>query len=238
MSAAPALLLRDLRVAYGAMPAVRGVDMIVGPGEAVAVVGSNGAGKTSLLRGVMGLVAASAAALEFKGRSIRGVATHVISQLGVGYVPEGRELFPGFRVEEELLIGGRLLAPRDRAARMEEMYALFPRIAERRTQIVRTLSGGEQQMLALARALMKGPQLLLLDEPSLGLAPVIQDVVYAALAQLKAAGLSMLLVEQNAYRALKLCDRAYVLELGTITREGAARDLLGDPAIRTAYLGG
>lgn len=237
MSAPAALLVRALRVAYGAMPAVRGIDMVVGCGEAVAVVGSNGAGKTSLLRGIMGLATTSAAVLEFHGRSIRGDKTFAISRLGIGYVPEGRELFPGLRVEEELLLGGRLLSQRDRARRMEEMYALFPQVAERRKQIVRTLSGGEQQMLALARALMKGPQLLLLDEPSLGLAPVIQDVVYAALARLKAAGLAMLLVEQNAYRALNLCDRAYVLELGTVTREGGARELLADPAIRAAYLG-
>ena len=233
----PALSVAVLQVAYGGTPAVRGVSLGVGRGEAVAVIGSNGAGKTSMLKGVMGLVAAKADAIEFEGQPIKGVATHLLSRMGIGYVPEGRELFRGLAVEEELQLGGRLLARTDYEAKLGEVFRLFPRLDERRRQITRTLSGGEQQMLAIARTLMAGPRLLLLDEPSLGLAPVIQDAVYGTLNLLRCQGMSILLVEQNAYRALKLCSRAYVLELGAITREAPSNDLINDPAIKAAYLG-
>jgi branched-chain amino acid transport system ATP-binding protein len=203
----------------------------------VAVIGSNGAGKTSLLRGVMGL-ASRAGRVAFNGRSIAGLRTHAIRRAGIGYVPEGRELFPGLSVREEMLLGGRLLGRAERDRKFAEVFALFPRLRERQGQITRTLSGGEQQMVAIARVLMGNPALLLMDEPSLGLAPVIQDAVYAALDTLRRnAGIPMLLVEQNAYRALGLCSRAYVLELGAITREDESRALLDDPAIQSAYLG-
>jgi branched-chain amino acid transport system ATP-binding protein len=233
----PALRLDDLRVSYGSLRAVRGASLTVGAGEAVAVIGSNGAGKTSLLRGVMGL-ASRAGRVAFNGRSIAGLRTHAIRRAGIGYVPEGRELFPGLSVREEMLLGGRLLGRAERDRKFAEVFALFPRLRERQGQITRTLSGGEQQMVAIARVLMGNPALLLMDEPSLGLAPVIQDAVYAALDTLRRnAGIPMLLVEQNAYRALGLCSRAYVLELGAITREDESRALLDDPAIQSAYLG-
>jgi branched-chain amino acid transport system ATP-binding protein len=190
-----------------------------------------------MLRGIMRLVSGHADRLEFAGTDLRGLPTYRIARLGLGYVPEGRELFHGLTIEEELLIGGRRLPGVVRKAKLGEIYALFPRLAERKRQITKTLSGGEQQMVALGRTLMASPRLLLLDEPSLGLAPVVQDAVYETLARLRTAGMPMLLVEQNVYRALSLCDRAYVLELGRISRAGPSAELLGDPAIQAAYLG-
>ncbi len=232
------LSVRGLRVNYGAVAAVRGIDLTVGEDEAVAVIGANGAGKTSTLRGIMGLAGATAEEMRFNGASITALRTHAIARAGIGYVPEGRELFPGLTVTEELLLGGRFLAREERASKLEEIHALFPRLRERRNQITRTLSGGEQQMVAIARTLMTRPRLLLLDEPSLGLAPVIQDVVYGALAMLRRTErMPMLLVEQNAHRALALCSRAYVLELGQIIRADASSTLRDDPAIQAAYLG-
>jgi branched-chain amino acid transport system ATP-binding protein len=232
-----ALEVEELRVTYATLQAVRGISLRVGAGEAVAVIGSNGAGKTSLLRGIMGLAPRSGR-IDFCGRSIAALRTQRIRRAGIGYVPEGRELFPGLSVKEELLIGGRLLDRAAQARKLDEMYAMFPRLHERQAQITRTLSGGEQQMVAIARVLMGNPGLLLLDEPSLGLAPVIQDAVYAALATLRTeAGMPMLLVEQNAHRALGLCSRAYVLELGMIIREGNSDVLRDDPAMQAAYLG-
>jgi branched-chain amino acid transport system ATP-binding protein len=234
----PTLSVRNLRVNHGAVLAVRGIDLTVGHNEAVAVIGGNGAGKTSMLRGIMGLASAAADAIDFNGSPIAGLRTHVIARSGIGYVPEGRELFPGLTVQEELLIGGRRIARAERDVGLEEMFALFPRLKERRTQITRTLSGGEQQMVAIARCLLTRPRLLLLDEPSLGLAPVIQDVVYQALASLRQTrALPILLVEQNAHRALVLCSRAYVLDLGRITMTADSTTLRNDPAIQAAYLG-
>ncbi len=236
--AAHALAISNLNVSYGPIRAVSELDIVVRPGEAVAVIGSNGAGKTSLLKAVMGLVPASASSeVLFFDRSIVREPTFRRARLGIGFVPEGRELFHGLTVQEELQIGGRSLAPQERSDRLEEIFALFPRLKERRRQVTRTLSGGEQQMLAIARIVITGPRLLLLDEPSLGLAPVIQDVVYETLTKLRAAGLPILLVEQNAYRALNLCARAYVIEQGRVTREAASSALLADPSIQEAYLG-
>jgi branched-chain amino acid transport system ATP-binding protein len=232
-----ALLVDGLDVSYDSVLAVQGVRIEVKTGEAVAVIGSNGAGKTSMLRGIMRLVTAPVQRLELFGQSVRALRTHKMTHAGIGYVPEGRELFPGLTVQEELLIGGRRLPRDERSAQLDRMFAMFPRLRERHRQVTRTLSGGEQQMLAIARTLMAGPRLLLLDEPSLGLAPVVQDLVYSTLDTLRRQGLSMLLVEQNAFRALKLCSRAYVLELGRVTREGSSDELLGDAAIQTAYLG-
>ena len=232
------LSVRSLSVEYGAVAAVRGIDLTVGENEAVAVIGANGAGKTSMLRGIMGLAGVTAQEIRFNGISITALRTHAIARAGIGYVPEGRELFPGLTVNEELLLGGRFLPREERAAKLEEIHALFPRLRERRNQITRTLSGGEQQMVAIARTLMTKPRLLLLDEPSLGLAPVIQDVVYGALTKLRLAErMPMLLVEQNAHRALDLCSRAYVLELGRIIRSDDSATLRDDPMIQAAYLG-
>lgn len=233
----PALRVDGLEVAYGGTPAVRGVSLTVGKGEAVAVIGSNGAGKTSLLKGLTGLVPSKSSAILFEGQSIAGVATHLLSRRGIGYVPEGRELFRGLSVDEELQIGGRFLDRAHYDTNVEKVFSLFPRLKERRRQITRTMSGGEQQMVAIARTLMAEPKLLLLDEPSLGLAPVIQDAVYGTLEVLRNSGLSMLIVEQNAYRALKLARRAYVLDLGQITREAPSDQLIDDPEIQAAYLG-
>lgn len=232
-----ALVVEGLEVRYDTVPVVHGIHVVVQTGEAVAVIGSNGAGKTSMLRGIMRLVTAPVQRLELFGQSVRALRTHMINHAGIGYVPEGRELFPGLTVQEELLIGGRRLPRSERGVQLEAMFTMFPRLRERHRQVTRTLSGGEQQMLAIARTLMARPRLLLLDEPSLGLAPVIQDLVYGTLETLRRQGLSMLLVEQNAFRALKLCSRAYVLELGRITREGGSDELLGDAAIQAAYLG-
>jgi branched-chain amino acid transport system ATP-binding protein len=232
-----ALKVEGLEVAYGGTPAVRGISFSVAKGEVVTVIGSNGAGKTSMLKGLTGLVPARVASVEFDGRSIAGMPTHALSRLGIGYVPEGRELFRGLSVEEELKIGGRFLDRDAYAARLDEIFGLFPRLKERRRQITRTMSGGEQQMLAIGRVLMGEPKLLLLDEPSLGLAPVIQDAVYGTLKMLRDRGLAMLLVEQNVYRALRLASRAYVLELGQITREASSDELIDDPVIQAAYLG-
>ena len=231
-----ALAVHDLHVRYGPVTAVAGVSLEVAAAEAVAIIGSNGAGKTSLLRGIMGLVP-SRGVVTVGGRAVSSRATNHIARGGVGYVPEGRELFSGMTVTEELLIGGRRLATADRRTRLDRVFALFPRLAERRTQLTRTMSGGEQQMVAIGRTLMMGPGLLLLDEPSLGLAPVIQDVVYAALAVLRDEGLTILLVEQNASRALDLCRRAYVLALGRLVGTGPSEALRHDPDIRAAYLG-
>lgn len=232
-----ALHAQKLNAYYGRVHPVQDVTISIGPGEAVAVIGSNGAGKSSMLNSIMGLIDSNSEALSFFGKSLKELKTHQIARLGIGYVPEGRELFSGLSVEEELMIGGRRLPKSERIAKTEEVFFLFERLKERRKQITRTMSGGEQQMLAIARVLMNQPKLLLLDEPSLGLAPVIQDAVYETLAALKENGLPILLVEQNAYRALKLCQRAYVLELGRIVRAAPSSELLNDDGIKQAYLG-
>ena len=236
MTAGAGLVVQDLHVHYGAVAAVTGVSLEVAPAEAVAIIGSNGAGKSSMLRAIMGLVPASGV-VTVGSRRVTGQATNRIARDGVGYVPEGRELFSGMTVAEELLIGGRRLAAPERRTRLDRVFTLFPRLAERHTQLTRTMSGGEQQMVAIGRTLMMGPGLLLLDEPSLGLAPVLQDVVYAALAVLRDEGMTILLVEQNASRALDLCRRAYVLALGRLVGTGLSEVLRHDPGIRAAYLG-
>jgi len=236
MTVGAALVVRDLHVRYGAVTAVQGVSLDVAAAEAVAIIGSNGAGKSSLLRGIMGLVPARGL-VTVGGHTMSGQSTNRIAREGVGYVPEGRELFSGMTVTEELLIGGRRLAVAERRQRLDRVLALFPRLAERRTQLTRTMSGGEQQMVAIGRTLMMGPGLLLLDEPSLGLAPVIQDAVYGALTVLRDEGLTILLVEQNANRALDLCRRAYVLALGRFISTGPSETLRHDPEMRAAYLG-
>jgi len=237
-TAQTALEVRNLGVAYGAVQAVSNLDLTLRAGEAVAVIGSNGAGKSSLLKAIMGLVPAGpSSSIECFGTPLDRMPAHKRAASGIAYVPEGRELFGGLTVMEELMIGARRLAPGARAAAIDRVLQLFPRLGERRRQIAGTLSGGEQQMVAIARTVIARPRLLLLDEPSLGLAPIIQDVVYGTLEQLRADGLPILLVEQNAYRALKLCERGYVIELGHVTRQGASDALLSDPSIQSAYLG-
>ncbi len=231
------LEVRDLRVRYGDMEAVRGISFTVGAGEAVALIGANGAGKSSTLRAVLGLVPSSGR-IALEGRAIDGLPPWTRAAAGLVWVPEGRRVFGDFTVEENLLAGawrlGRGAAVR---AGLERAYALFPHLAERRGQAARTLSGGEQQMLALARALMAAPRLLLVDEASLGLAPLFVERVFDAIRRLVAEGLTLLLVEQNVRQALATAARAYVLEVGRIVRAGTAAELAGDPAVRDAYLG-
>lgn len=234
------LAVSGLEVRYGSAVALRGVDLTVGPGEIVAVVGRNGAGKTTLLRAVTGLVSPARGRIALKGREIGGQPAHRIMRLGVAHVPQGRQVFGDQTVEDNLALGGFIHAVRDRQAvrrRMEEQYALFPRLAERRRQHAGTLSGGEQQMLAIARALMAGPRLLLLDEPSVGLAPALVREILTLLGRLRGEGLTILLVEQDAHAALRLADRGYVMETGRIVAEGPARALLTSDRLRRAYLG-
>ncbi|MCP9931961.1 ABC transporter ATP-binding protein [Cyanobium sp. AMD-g] len=234
----PLLELRRLTVRYGALTALRGLDLQVRQGELVTLLGANGAGKSTTLRAISRLVATAAGQVLWRGTDLAGVRTHRTVRLGISHCPEGRRVLARQTVATNLELGAWLR--RDRAgiaADLERCYGLFPRLAERRHQLAGNLSGGEQQMLAIARALMGRPSLLLLDEPSLGLAPKLVAEVMAALAALHAGGLSMLLVEQNATAALEIADRGVVLESGSISLEGSAADLLADEGLRASYLG-
>jgi branched-chain amino acid transport system ATP-binding protein len=225
----PMLEVRDLAVRYGAIEAVHGVSFEVREGEVVALIGANGAGKTSTLAAISGLIRPARGAVLLAGRDLAGAAPHVIVRAGLIQVPEGREILARMSVHENLLLSG--------AADVRAMYERFPILAERRALPAGNLSGGEQQLLAIARALLAKPRVLLLDEPSLGLAPKMVATVFGVLAELKANGTTMLLVEQNALRALRLADRAYVLELGRIGLTGSGAELLRDPGVAHAYLG-
>jgi branched-chain amino acid transport system ATP-binding protein len=234
----PLLRLVGLAVRYGSVQALSGIDLEVRQGEVVALLGSNGAGKSTTLRAISRLVNASSGRILWRGADLAPLATERTVRLGIGHCPEGRRVLARQSVASNLELGAWLR--RDRAAiaaDLERCYGLFPRLAERRQQLAGSLSGGEQQMLAIARALMGRPTLLLLDEPSLGLAPKLVGEVMQALAQLHQEGLTMLLVEQNAQAALEIADRGYVLEAGQLTLQGAAADLLSDPSLRAAYLG-
>jgi branched-chain amino acid transport system ATP-binding protein len=235
----PALLRLDgVDVAYGDMQAVRGVSLEVRTGELVALIGSNGAGKTTTLRAVSGLLRPRRGVIEFDGARIDGLAPSQIVARGVAHVPEGRQLFPTMTVLENLELGAR--TPQARAARaatLEHVFGLFPRLAERRAQLAGSLSGGEQQMCAIGRALMARPRLLMLDEPSLGLAPVMVAAIFDNLTRINREGTTVLLVEQNVLRALRLSQRAYVLENGAIAFQGPRDALLSDERIKQAYLG-
>lgn len=234
----PLLRLEGLAVHYGSVQALSGIDLEVRQGEVVALLGSNGAGKSTTLRAISRLVNASSGRILWRGADLAPLATERTVKLGIGHCPEGRRVLARQSVASNLELGAWLR--RDRAAiaaDLERCYGLFPRLAERRQQLAGSLSGGEQQMLAIARALMGRPTLLLLDEPSLGLAPKLVGEVMQALALLHQEGLTMLLVEQNAQAALEIADRGYVLEAGQLTLQGAAADLLCDPSLRAAYLG-
>lgn len=231
------LEVRDLSVSYRGIRALRGVSLSVAAGETVALIGPNGAGKSSLLNALSGLVAKAGGTVSFDGQDITRASPWRVSAAGLLQVPEGRQVFPGMSVQENLLLGATALSARPATWGLDQVYAIFPILRERQAQLAGSLSGGQQQMLAIARGLMGGPRLLLLDEPSLGLAPVIVRQVFQALAGLKAAGLTILLVEQNARQALAASDRAYVLEQGRIVRSGASADLASDPAIIASYLG-
>jgi len=228
------LEVSDLRVAYGAVEAIHGISFGVAQGEVVSLIGANGAGKTTTLAAISGLVRASGGRIVFDGRDLVGVPTHAIVAAGVVQVPEGREVLARMTVEENLLMGAR--GRRD--APLDSVWERFPILRERRALLAGTLSGGEQQMLAIGRALLASTRLLLLDEPSLGLAPKMVSAIFDVLADLKRQGTTMLLVEQNALRALRLADRAFVMDLGRLTLSGTGSDLLRDERVVKAYLGG
>ncbi len=232
------LELTDVHVRYGNIRAIQGVSLRVDQGELVALIGSNGAGKTTILRTISGLLRPAAGTVVFDGTDISRAATDRIVALGISHCPEGRRIFGGLSVSENLRLGG--VGQRDKsaaAADLEMVFALFPRLRERIRQAGGTLSGGEQQMLAIGRALMSRPRLLLLDEPSLGLAPLMVEHIFETIATLKAQGRTILLVEQNVHHALDVADRAYVLETGRVTLDGAAATLRKDPLVEQAYLG-
>jgi branched-chain amino acid transport system ATP-binding protein len=232
------LEVEGLDAAYGELRALTGVALRVGPDEVVALVGSNGAGKTTLLRAIAGLVRPRAGRIRWNGADIRGILPHRLVEQGLAMVPEGRRLFGGMTVEENLGLGAFAARARgEAAASLEAVYAMFPRLRERRRQLAGSLSGGEQQMVALGRALMSRPRLLMLDEPSLGLAPRVVEALFGVFADINRSGVAVLLVEQNVRAALGLAHRGYVLEHGRITGEGTAAALLDDPEVRRAYLG-
>ena len=232
------LQVRGLQVAYGGIQAVKGVDFEVHPGELVSLIGSNGAGKTTTMKALTGLLQPSAGQIEYLGRDIRGQGPWDLVKQGLVMVPEGRGVFTRMSIVENLQMGAYLRS--DKAgiqADMDRVFALFPRLLERSAQLAGTLSGGEQQMLAMGRALLSRPQLLLLDEPSMGLSPLMVDKIFEVIAEVAAMGVTVLLVEQNASRALQIADRAYVMESGLITLQGPAQQLLHDPQVQAAYLG-
>ncbi|HLV65866.1 MAG TPA: ABC transporter ATP-binding protein [Polyangiaceae bacterium] len=234
----PALEVNDLTVRYGGIVAVKGISLRVGRGEIVTLIGANGAGKTSTLKAVVGLVPAASGTIRVFGRDTRGTPTHELAARGVALVPEGRAVFGNLTVRENLELGSfRKREPKGRAERFERCIRLFPRLGERLGQDAGTLSGGEQQMLAIARALMGAPELLLLDEPSLGLAPRLVRQIFDSIIEIAAGGLTILLVEQNTRLALETAHRAYVLATGELVLSGPARELREDPRIRAAYLG-
>ena len=233
------LEIKDLRVHYGKIEAIKGVSVVVNQGEIVTLIGANGAGKTTILKTISGLRPVSSGSVTFDGVDINKVPAHKRVDLGISQVPEGRGIFPGMTVLENLEMGK--FNRKDRKNEMDEdldrVYTLFPRLKERTGQAGGTLSGGEQQMLAMGRALMARPKVLLLDEPSMGLAPQMIANIFRIITEINKQGVTILLVEQNAQQALQRAHRAYILETGNVTKEAAASDLLNDPAVREAYLG-
>ena len=240
-SATPLLAIRSLRAAYGKIEALKGVDIDINAGEIVALIGANGAGKSTLMMTIFGRPRARAGNIEFDGQDITDVPTHEIARMRIAQSPEGRRIFPRMSVAENLQMGADATdsSEADRASGLERVFALFPRLKERMTQRGGTLSGGEQQMLAIGRALMSRPRLLLLDEPSLGLAPLIVRQIFEAIARIaREEGVTIFLVEQNAFHALRLADRGYVLANGRVRLSGSGRELLANAEVRAAYLEG
>jgi branched-chain amino acid transport system ATP-binding protein len=232
------LQVKDLRVHYGAIEALRGVSLEVTQGQVVALIGANGAGKTTTLRAVSKMLKPSTGAIHFKGEDVTRLPSHALVARGMAHAPEGRGIFLNLTVRENLDLGAYLRSDRAGIAQdAERQFSLFPILAERRNQVAGTLSGGEQQMLAVARALMSRPKLMLLDEPSLGLAPQVVERIFSVLREVNASGVSLLLVEQNAHKALQLAHRAYVLETGNVVMQGTGKELLASPEVRKAYLG-
>ncbi len=234
----PILKVNDINVYYGAIHAIKGISFEVNPGEIVTLIGANGAGKSTTLQTVSGLLHSRTGSIEFLGENLSGVPAHKIVARGLAQVPEGRRIFLQMTVEENLEMGAYTRSGGDIDADMEKVYNYFPRLMERRRQIAGTLSGGEQQMLAMGRALMSRPKLLMLDEPSMGLAPILVEQIFEIIQALHKAGTTILLVEQNAQAALSVADRGYVLETGKIVTSGTGAELLASPEIKRAYLGG
>ncbi len=237
-SAGPLLELRKLEVAYGGIHAVKGIDLHVGQGELVCLIGANGAGKTTTLKGICGLQPVKSGSIHYAGESIVGRPPFELVRKGLAMVPEGRGVFGALTIEENLAMGAYARSDRDGIrADVERVFGLFPRLKERRRQTAGTLSGGEQQLLAMGRALMSRPRLLLLDEPSMGLAPLMVQKVFETVLEVSKEGVTILLIEQNAKLALEVSHRGYVMESGEVTLSGEAGKLLDDPAVRAAYLG-
>ena len=233
------LELKNVHTYYGKIHALKGINLVVNKGEIVTLIGANGAGKTTTLRTISGMIHPKEGEVLFEGAPIQTLPAHRIVQKGIGHVPEGRRIFPRLTVEENLDIGAYLTNDRAEVEkRKAEVFELFPRLAERRRQLGGTLSGGEQQMLAIGRALMQDPRILLLDEPSMGLAPVLVDAIFEIIKELNNRGKTILLVEQNALKALEVAHRGYVLQTGEITLEGPAKELAENEEVKKAYLGG
>ena len=232
------LKIQNLQVAYGGIQALRGIDMEVPDGKIVTLIGANGAGKSTTLRTISGLVKAKSGSITYNNEQLLGKPINAILAAGIAQVPEGRRVFPDMTVLENLKIGAYLRKDKEEIEKdIEWVYELFPRLKERNWQLAGTLSGGEQQMLAMGRGIMSAPDLIMLDEPSLGLAPLLVNTIFDTIREIKAMGKTILLVEQNALKALSVADNAYVLEQGRISKSGPGKELLKDPAIAEAYLG-
>ena len=232
------LKVSGLKVSYGGIKAVKGVDLEVREGELVTLIGANGAGKTTTMKAITGMLVAEAGDIVYDGRNIRGMGSWDLVKLGLAMVPEGRGVFTRMTITENLLMGAYVRTDKAEIQRdIERMFELFPRLKERRDQLAGTMSGGEQQMLAMARALMSRPKLLLLDEPSMGLSPIMVDKIFEVVRDVHAQGMTVLLVEQNARRALQVANRGYVMDSGEMLMTGEARAMLDDPKVRAAYLG-
>ena len=235
------LEVRDLEVFYGRIQAIRGISFVVNEGEIVTLIGANGAGKTTTMKTLSGVRPVAAGSIWFEGQDITGVPSHRRVEMGICQAPEGRGIFPGMSVLENLEMGcytRKKSKSQGKADDLDRVFGLFPRLAERKSQAGGTMSGGEQQMLAIGRALMSHPRVLLLDEPSMGLAPKLINQIFSIIREINAQGTTVLLVEQNAAKALRLATRAYVLETGRIVKSGSGGELLGDEAVKAAYLGG
>ena len=232
------LKIENIQVYYGMINAIKGVSFEVNQGEVIALIGANGAGKTTILHTITGLIAPKSGSIVFKGKDLTKIPAHKIVYLGMAHVPEGRRVFQQLTVLDNLKLGAFSVKDKKQIAKnLEYVYAHFPRLEERKNQIAGTLSGGEQQMLAMGRALMSNPEIILMDEPSMGLSPLLVNEIFKIIGEVSKEGTTVLLVEQNAKKALSIADRAYVLETGNIVMEGKASDLMNDPRIKAAYLG-
>ena len=229
------LSIKNLNAGYGEMPVLKNINIVIAEGEIVSVVGSNGAGKSTLLKAISGLIKYSGE-ITYNNESIHALPAHTIVQRGIVHVPEGRKIFPEMSVLENLMMGG-YLHQKDRKQNFERVFALFPKLSDRRNQLGGTMSGGEQQMLAIGRGLMGNPKLLLLDEPSLGLSPLFTEVVFTAIQTINKSGVTVLLVEQNVYQSLKISNRGYVIEIGSIVLTGTGDELLNNQEVKKAFLG-